>query len=147
MCPEVLRSCPNNCDKTLQWKLADVSHLNFVSAFSIQKQLLSLFLQMECHLDPVNGDCPLVEVFCPYAYYGCEFKVGIEIDTAYDNSFYIIQHMRKEECVLQQHLNDLLRKHASMTVDFDKRVERTLNHLVTRQNILETDCKKRHSEG
>ena len=39
---------------------------------------------MECHLDPVNGDCPLVEVFCPYAYYGCEFKVGIEIDTAYD---------------------------------------------------------------
>ena len=33
--------------------------------------------QLEAHLDPRSGDCPLAEVPCPFKPYGCTFVVSI----------------------------------------------------------------------
>eukprot|EP00731_Ephydatia_muelleri_P015032 Em0008g752a len=51
VCPQYLRSCPNRCVPGPQ--------------FTLQ--------QLEAHLNPRTGDCPLAEILCPFKQYGCTF--------------------------------------------------------------------------
>lgn len=50
-CPDVYHACPNGCDKSLRMKLPE----------------------LEKHLSPKLGTCPLAEVECPFYSYGCTF--------------------------------------------------------------------------
>eukprot|EP00731_Ephydatia_muelleri_P038736 Em0885g1a len=51
VCVEYVHQCPNKCDPNLELKLP----------------------QLEAHLDPKTGDCPLAEVPCPLEPFGCTF--------------------------------------------------------------------------
>ncbi|KAL5491310.1 hypothetical protein EMCRGX_G016573 [Ephydatia muelleri] len=53
VCEEYIHQCPNKCDPNLNLKLS----------------------QLEAHLDPKSGDCPLAEVPCPFKQFGCTFVV------------------------------------------------------------------------
>ena len=80
--------CPYNCDPTLKLKLpqarpsmqnccAQIYMCICVNHCMTHVVMLPLSPpQLDDHLHPRSGDCPLTEVPCPYKPYGCTFVVS-----------------------------------------------------------------------